>query len=212
LILTASGGPFHSRPEVDFEKITVAEALNHPRWKMGPKVTIDSATMMNKGLEIIEAAWLFKIPVENICVLVHPESVIHSFVEFGDGAQLAQLGIPDMRVPIQYAMTWPRRLANPATPRLDLAKTGALHFCEADEARFPCLRLARWAAAAGGILPAVMNAANETAVTAFLSGKISFAEIPRRIESAMSRAPSSPTPPALADILDADEWARNAVL
>ena len=208
LILTASGGPFASRPDIDFETVTPALALNHPRWKMGPKVTIDSATMMNKGLEILEARWLFDIPVERIAVLIHPESIVHSLVEFGDGAQLAQLGMPDMRLPIQYAMTWPRRLPNPALPRLDLAKIATLNFREADETRFPCLRLAREASAAGGLVPAVMNAANEAAVAAFLRNEIKFSDIPRRIETAMSRTPPSPTPPTLDDILAADARAR----
>ena len=208
LILTASGGPFASRPDIDFETVTAAQALNHPRWKMGPKVTIDSATMMNKGLEILEARWLFDIPVERIRVLVHPESIVHSLVEFGDGAQLAQLGMPDMRLPIQYAMTWPHRFANASLPRLNLAAIGALHFAEADESRFPCLRLVREAATLGGLAPTIMNAANEVAVAAFLNGEISFAEIPRRIETALSRCPSSPHSPTLSDILAADAEER----
>ena len=209
LILTASGGPFAARPDIDFEKVSAADALKHPRWKMGPKVTIDSATMMNKGLEILEARWLFDVPVEKISVLVHPESIVHSLVEFGDGAQIAQLGMPDMRLPIQYALTWPRRLSNAALPRLDLAKTAALNFREADERRFPCLRLVREASAAGGLAPTVMNAANEAAVAAFLRGEIAFAGIWRRIEKALENTPrAAAASPTLDEILDADAAAR----
>ena len=208
LILTASGGPFAGRPELDFSTVTVAEALNHPRWKMGPKVTIDSATMMNKGLEILEARWLFDIPVDRISVLVHPESIVHSLVEFTDGAQIAQLGVPDMRLPIQYAMTWPDRVGNPTLPRLDLARTGTLHFSEPDPARFPCLRLVREASAAGGLATAVMNAANESAVAAFLSGRMNLPGIWRTVEAVLDECPGVTGTPTLETILEADTWAR----
>ncbi len=208
LILTASGGPFAGRPDLDFATVTVQEALNHPRWKMGPKVTIDSATMMNKGLEILEARWLFDIPVERISVLVHPESIVHSLVEFTDGAQIAQLGVPDMRLPIQYSMTWPERVGNSTLPRLDLSKTGTLHFSEPDPERFPCLRIARQAAAAGGVATAVMNAANEVAVSAFLEGRIHLPRIWGCIEAVLAECPSVTGNLGLDAILDADTWAR----
>ncbi len=208
LILTASGGPFAGRPELDFATVTVTEALNHPRWKMGPKVTIDSATMMNKGLEILEARWLFDIPVDRISVLVHPESIVHSLVEFTDGAQIAQLGVPDMRLPIQYSMTWPERVGNSTLPRLDLSKTGALHFSEPDPERFPCLRIARQAAAAGGVATAVMNAANEVAVAAFLEGRIHLPRIWGCIEEVLAECPRVTGNLSLDTILDSDAWAR----
>lgn len=210
LILTASGGPFAGRPEVNFETVTVGEALNHPRWRMGPKVTIDSATMMNKGLEILEARWLFDIPADRISVLVHPESIVHSLVEFTDGAQMAQLGCPDMRLPIQYAMTWPERVGNDTLPRLDLALASTLHFSEPDPARFPCLRLAREAAKAGGLVPAAMNAANETAVKRFIAGEIRFPRIWETVERVMGEFESDASTGAgdLAEILNADARAR----
>lgn len=212
LILTASGGPFAGRPELDFSTVTVAEALNHPRWRMGPKVTIDSATMMNKGLEILEARWLFDIPVDRISVLVHPESIVHSLVEFTDGAQMAQLGFPDMRLPIQYSMTWPERVGNSTLPRLDLGRAGALHFCEPDIRRFPCLRIAREASAAGGIAPAAMNAANEVAVTAFLDGRIKLPDIWSAIERVLAECPAVKEGLTLDVILKADAWARAKAL
>jgi 1-deoxy-D-xylulose-5-phosphate reductoisomerase len=206
LLLTASGGPFASRPQVDFEKVTLAEALAHPRWSMGRKVTIDSATMMNKGLEIMEAHWLFGVPVAQIDVIVHPESVVHSLVEFVDGAMLAQVSPADMRFPIQYALTWPDRV-DAGLPRLDLSALARLHFHLPDEERFPCLRLARAAAAAGGTSPAVLNAANEVAVEAFLQGRIAFAGIWRMVEHVLTRhAPS--VIGNLDDVLQADAWAR----
>jgi 1-deoxy-D-xylulose-5-phosphate reductoisomerase len=208
LLLTASGGPFASRPQVDFESVTLAEALAHPRWSMGRKVTIDSATMMNKGLEIMEAHWLFGVPVDRIDVVVHPESVVHSLVEFADGAVLAQLSPPDMRFAIQYALTWPERVAS-GLPRLDLSTLARLHFHAPDEGRFPCLRLARAAATAGGTCPAVLNAANEVAVDAFLEGRIVFAGIWRTVEQVLTRhAPS--TINGLDDVMAADAWARRA--
>ncbi len=211
LILTASGGPFAFRPEVDFSKVTVEEALNHPRWKMGPKVTVDSATMMNKGLEIIEARRLFNMPSSRISVLVHPESIVHSLVEFADGAQIAQLGVPDMRLPIQYSMTWPERLGNETLPRLDLAAAGELHFFEPDPSRFPCLRLAREADAAGGFVPAAMNAANEAAVDVFLKGKIRLPDIWKTIEHVMERTPDAGEM-TLESVLEVDAWARRTAL
>ena len=208
LILTASGGPFAGRPDLDFSTVTVEQALDHPRWKMGPKVTIDSATMMNKGLEILEARWLFDIPVDRIGVLVHPESIVHSLVEFTDGAQLAQLGVPDMRLPIQYAMTWPERVGNATLPRLDLSQAGALHFSEPDPARFPCLDLARRASAAGGIAPAAMNAANEAAVAAFLEGRMRLPGIWETVEKVRGECPPATGALTLDAILKADAWAR----
>jgi len=208
LILTASGGPFAHAPDVNLDTVSVEEALNHPRWRMGPKVTIDSATMMNKGLEILEARWLFDIPVDRIAVWIHPESIVHSLVAFTDGAQIAQLGVPDMRLPIQYAMTWPERVANATLPRLDLAAVGALHFSEPNPTRFPCLRIAREAAAAGGLAPAVMNAANEAAVAAFLAGRIRLSGIWACLEAVLSACPSTAAVPELTEILEADAWAR----
>jgi 1-deoxy-D-xylulose-5-phosphate reductoisomerase len=206
LTLTASGGPFADRPEVDFERVTPEQALDHPRWRMGRKVTVDSATMMNKGLEIMEARWLFDVPAERIGVLVHPESVVHSLVTFVDGSQLAQLSVPDMRFPIQYALTWPDRLAAPM-PTLDLARQGRLTFAEPDEARFPCLRLAREAAAAGGTLPAALNAADEVAVEAFLAGAVPFAGIWRTVERVMA-AHDARSEETLDAIFETDAWAR----
>ncbi|MBP5321156.1 MAG: 1-deoxy-D-xylulose-5-phosphate reductoisomerase [Kiritimatiellae bacterium] len=206
LLLTASGGPFAGHPEIDFERVTAEQALKHPRWSMGPKVTIDSATMMNKGWEILEARWLFNIPVDRIDVLVHPQSIVHSLVTFTDGATMAQLSPPDMRLPIQFALTWPDRLAV-EMPRLDLAGLGQLTFGEPDERRFPCLRLAREAMTAGGTLPAVMNAADEIAVAAFLKGLISFAGIPRVIETVMGAHDARPCRD-LETVCEADAWAR----
>lgn len=184
LILTASGGPFAARPDVDFSKVTIDDALNHPTWNMGRKVTVDSATMMNKGLELIEARWLFNIPLDRIAVLVHPESIVHSLVEFVDGSVLAQLSASDMRFAIQYALTFPDR-ADGALPPLDLARLGTLHFSDPDEKRFPCLRLAREAGGRGGTLPAVLNSANETAVREFLKSSLSFPGIAEVVERVM---------------------------
>jgi 1-deoxy-D-xylulose-5-phosphate reductoisomerase len=206
LTLTASGGPFFSRPETDFERVTPEQALAHPRWRMGRKVSIDSATLMNKGLEIMEARWLFNVPAERIDVAVHPESIVHSLVTFVDGSQMAQLSVPDMRFPIQYALTWPGRLAVPM-PALDLVRLGALTFAEPDAARFPCLRLARAAAAAGGTLPAVLNAADEVAVAAFLAGAIPFAGIWRTVEQVMA-AHDVCSGETLDAVFEADAWAR----
>ena len=212
LILTASGGPFAFRPELDFDKVTVADALNHPRWKMGRKITVDSASMMNKGLEIIEARWLFNIPVDRIDVLVHPESIVHSFVEFIDGTQLAELSVPDMTFAINYALTWPRRTSREdfgfKPGLLDLAEAGALHFSTPDPARFPALRLAREAVAAGGTYTAALNGANEVAVQAFLDGRIKFSAIWRIVEEALAAHKSAPSASNLDEVFEADRSAR----
>ena len=177
LVLTASGGPFRGRDPSTFGEITVEEALAHPTWRMGPKITIDSATLMNKGLEVIEARWLFGIPGDRVDILVHPQSIVHSMVEFVDGTVLAQLGVTDMRLPIQYALSYPERW-DAAIPGMDLTRAMRLDFEVPDRERFPCLDLAYRALAAGGSLPAVLNAANEEAVAAFLDGRIPFTAIP----------------------------------
>jgi 1-deoxy-D-xylulose-5-phosphate reductoisomerase len=208
LLLTASGGPFAGRPEIDLETVTVQQALNHPRWAMGRKVTIDSATMMNKGLEIMEARWLFNVPIERIDVVVHPESIVHSLVSFVDGAWLAQLSPPDMRFAIQYALTWPERAAV-AMPPLEWSRLACLHFAPPDEERFRCLRLARQAAAAGGSCPAVLNAANEVAVDAFLAGRTGFAGIWQTVEQVLGRHERMEIG-GLDDVLAVDQWARIA--
>jgi len=184
IILTASGGPFRTKTPEELSRATKEEALRHPSWNMGAKITIDSATMMNKGLEVIEARWLFDIPAENIEVLVHPQSVIHSMVQFADGSVKAQLGVPDMRVPIQYALSYPYRLPSDF-PRLDFSKYASLTFEKPDTQRFPALDLAYQALKEGGNRPCVMNAANEAAVETFLNGRIAFTDIPRWIERAM---------------------------
>lgn len=184
LILTASGGPFREWPLARLAAVTPADALAHPNWDMGRKISIDSATMMNKGLEVIEARWLFDLPVERIAVHVHPESIVHSMVEYRDGAVLAQLGIPDMQTPIAYALSWPDRLPLQLEP-LDLCRVGQLNFSEPDLEKFPCLALAYAAGQAGGSAPAVMNAANEVAVEAFLDGRIGFLQIPQLIEKVL---------------------------
>jgi 1-deoxy-D-xylulose-5-phosphate reductoisomerase len=209
VVLTASGGPFRTRPADTFEAITVEEALDHPNWSMGPKITIDSATMMNKGLEVIEAKWLFDLDVDQIQVLVHPQSIVHSMVTFTDGAVKAQLGVPDMKVPIQYALSFPHRWAAPHE-RLDWDEMTRLDFERPDTAKFPCLRLAFEALAAGGTAPAVLNAANEAAVELFLDEAISFVDIPRLIEEALGRTAAS-GPPTLDDVRAADRAARRRV-
>lgn len=184
LVLTASGGPFLDGP-ADLSTVTVEQALNHPRWKMGPKVTVDSATMMNKGFEIIEARWLFDVPADRIDVVVHPESVVHSLVTFVDGSTLAQLSPPDMRVPIQYALSWPERLPAARRP-LDLAALGALTFRAPDPVRFPCLALVREALRLGGLAPAALSVADEAAVRDFLAGRIRYIDIPNVLEKAIA--------------------------
>ena len=205
IILTASGGPFRTASASELTQVTAAQALSHPTWSMGDKISIDSATLMNKGLEVIEAHWLFGIPYEQIDVLVHPESVVHSLVEFVDGSQIAQLGVPDMRVPILYALTYPERL--PLTSdRLDLAEFGALHFERPDVGRFPALKLAREAGIAGGTYPTVLSAADEEAVAAFLAGELRFVDIPATIESVIEK--HQPAGVTLESIFESDKWAR----
>jgi len=189
IILTASGGPFRTRAKETFESITLSEALRHPNWVMGKKITIDSATLMNKGLEIIEAAWLFGVTLETVDVIVHPQSIVHSMVEFCDGSVKAQLGAPDMRLPIQYALGYPERLPQ-EYDKLDLLAQNRLDFEKPDTAKFPCLLLAREAAKLGGVYPCILNAANEVAVAAFLGEGIRFTDIPRMIERTMEGAPS----------------------
>jgi len=206
LVLTASGGPFRSRPRETFDRITPQEALEHPTWSMGRKITIDSATLMNKGLEVIEARWLFGVPGERVSVLVHPQSIVHSMVEFVDGSVLAQLSVTDMRLPIQYALAYPERWDG-AIPGMDFTRPMRLDFEAPDHERFPCLGLAYRALASGGSLPAVLNAANEEAVAAFLDGRIPFTAIPEAIGEVMDAHPSAPLR-ELGDVLDADLWAR----
>ncbi|WP_367307455.1 1-deoxy-D-xylulose-5-phosphate reductoisomerase [Alicyclobacillus acidocaldarius] len=206
LVLTASGGPFRSWPKARMAEVTVRDALRHPNWNMGQKITIDSATMMNKGLEVIEAHHLFAVPYDKIAVLVHPESIVHSMVEFVDGSMVAQLATADMRLPIQYAITYPERLPAP-WPRLNLASVGALHFEEPDLDKFPCLRLAVEAGRAGGIAPCVLNAANEVAVDAFLREKIPFLRIPEVVQAVLERLPNE-APQSVDDVLRADGQAR----
>ncbi len=206
LLLTASGGPFRHHTPEQLAAVTVAEALNHPTWSMGAKITIDSATLMNKGLEVIEARWLFDLPPERIDVVVHPQSIIHSMVEFRDGSVLAQMDYPDMRTPIQFALTYPTRQPSPRR-RLDVTSLSALTFEAPRPTDFPCLRLAYDAARAGGTLPAVMNAANEVAVERFLAGELSFLGIPALVETVMGRhEPMAATD--LDSLLAADAWAR----
>lgn len=207
LVLTASGGPFRSRPRETFASITPAEALRHPTWSMGRKITIDSATLMNKGLEVIEAHWLFGIEADRIEVLIHPQSVVHSLVEFVDGTVLAQLGVTDMRMPIQYALSYPERW-EASIPGMDFSSGLALSFDAPDRERFPCLELAYRALRAGGTLPAVLNAANEEAVAAFLDGHIPFTAIPETIADVMGAHPVQPAT-QLEDVLAADAWARD---
>jgi 1-deoxy-D-xylulose-5-phosphate reductoisomerase len=208
LILTASGGPFRKTSAADLQHVTPAQALKHPTWNMGRKITIDSATLFNKGLEMIEARWLFGVPMEQVEVVVHPQSIVHSLVEFVDGSQLAQLSHSDMCFPIQYAVTYPDRLPNRLKP-LNLAEVGALNFESPDPVRFPALRLAREAGMTGGTLPAVLNAANEIAVPAFLDGKIPFPAIWLTVEAVMKKH-QTVQHPHLDEILRADTWARAA--
>ena len=186
ILLTASGGPFRETPKAKLAAVTVEDALQHPTWKMGAKITIDSATLMNKGLEIIEARWLFDVAPDQVQVVVHPQSIVHSMVEYVDGCVLAQLGVADMGVPILYALTYPERRPAPAA-RLDLTRVGSLTFFSPDPDRFPCLRLARAALEAGGLAPTVLNAANEIAVAAFLDRRIGFMDIPALIDRALDR-------------------------
>ncbi|WP_043976511.1 1-deoxy-D-xylulose-5-phosphate reductoisomerase [Priestia megaterium] len=214
LILTASGGSFRDKTRAELQGVTVEDALNHPNWSMGAKITIDSATMMNKGLEVIEAHWLFDLPYEKIDVLLHKESIIHSMVEYSDTSVIAQLGTPDMRVPIQYALTYPKRMSLPDTKRLSLADIGQLHFAKMDEERFRCLAFAFEAGKAGGTLPTVLNAANEEAVQAFLDSHITFLQIEDVIEKAMNEH-TVIQKPCLSTIkevdLEAREFVRSAI-
>ena len=206
IILTASGGPFLNYPLNKLSTVTVADALNHPNWSMGKKISIDSATMMNKGLEVIEARWLFDMPAEKIAVNIHPQSIIHSMVEYRDGCVMAQLGVPDMKAPIAYALTYPERVATGVSP-LDLTTLSGLSFSKPDTDRFPSLGLAYQALQGGESLPAVMNAANEVAVEAFLTGRIRFTEIPVVIEKTMA-AHDPGTFLSFEDVLFADRWGR----
>ena len=210
LLLTCSGGPFFGRSFRDLEGVTPADALKHPNWSMGAKITIDSATLMNKGLEVIEAMRLYRLPVEQVDVVIHRQSIVHSLVEYRDGAMIAQLGTPDMKLPIRYAFTWPHRAPSPDTP-LDLLTCGDLTFRAPDLDAFPCLRIARQCAKAGGTACAIMNGANEAAVALFLQERVGFNDIPRLVESALSRVEVKYAPD-LPDILEADRQARAAVL
>ena len=210
LIITASGGAFRSFTPEQLEKVTLKDALKHPNWSMGPKVTIDSASLMNKGLEVIEAKWLFGMPLEKIDVLVHPQSVIHSMVQFEDGSVKAQLGIPDMRLPIQYALTYPLRLPLPY-PRLDFTQYGQFTFEKPNREMFPCLDMAYKASATGGGMPCVMNAANEAAVKMFMQEKIKFTDIPRIIENALANAPGI-KPKSIEEYIALDAETKRTIL
>ncbi|MBR5978740.1 MAG: 1-deoxy-D-xylulose-5-phosphate reductoisomerase [Verrucomicrobia bacterium] len=207
LILTASGGPFRKTPKSEFASITLEKALKHPSWSMGRKITLDSATLFNKGLEMIEARWLFNMGIEKVSVLVHPQSIVHSMVEFVDGSILAQLSTPDMCLPIQYALTWPERVQSTRV-QTDFAAIGTLTFENPDEDRFPALRLAREAGLKGGTLPCVLNAANEIAVESFINSKLRFDQISTLVEDVMS-AHQRIDHPTLDQLLEADRWARD---
>lgn len=208
LVLTGSGGPFRETPLGQLNSVTPQQALQHPNWKMGEKVTIDSATMMNKGFEVIESKWFFDVELSQIEVVIHPESIIHSMVEFVDGSLLAQLGVADMRLPIQYALTYPDRFPT-SVPRLDLSQVGALHMEPVDSEKFPCLQLAYSAAKVGGTLPTVLSSADEVVVQAFLNRQIGFTDIPNYLEEVMTRHDVT-SQPMLDDILAVDQWARSA--
>jgi 1-deoxy-D-xylulose-5-phosphate reductoisomerase len=208
LVITASGGPFWARPELDLDRVTVEQALNHPRWTMGPKDTVDTATMMNKGLEVIEAHHLFGMPLDRVDVCIHPQSVVHSFVEFVDGSLKAQLGRPDMRLPIAVALCYPDRLPD-AVPPTRLEELSGLEFHALDEKRFTSVGLARQAAVEGRGRPAVLNAANEEAVAAFLAHEIPFSGIVQAVERTLEAFPGCGED--LQDILEADRWAREYV-
>jgi 1-deoxy-D-xylulose-5-phosphate reductoisomerase len=207
IILTASGGPFFNYTMEKLQQVTVKDALNHPNWSMGRKITIDSATMMNKGLEVIEARWLFDLPAEKISVHIHPQSIVHSMVEYVDGCVMAQLGVPDMKAPIAYALTYPERVGTGVRP-LDLTALSGLTFFNPDCSRFPTLRLAYQAMKSGESMPAVLNAANEVAVDAFLEGRIKFVDIPVVIEKTMA-AHNSQTMSSIEDVLLIDRWGRD---
>jgi 1-deoxy-D-xylulose-5-phosphate reductoisomerase len=207
LILTASGGALRDRPLDELAVVTPVEVLRHPTWVMGSKITVDCATLLNKGMETIEARWLFDVPLERIDVVQHRESIVHSLVEFTDGSVKAQLGLPDMKLPIQCALTYPERLPVAGTTQLNLAEAGALHFAPVDFARVPCLRLAMESGRRGGTYPAVLAAADEIAVDRFLGGRIGFMEIPRIIESVLDAHAPGPAA-SVGEVLDADRWAR----
>jgi 1-deoxy-D-xylulose-5-phosphate reductoisomerase len=209
IILTASGGPFRQLPADRFNEITIKDALNHPTWRMGNKITIDSATMMNKGLEVIEAHWLFGLPAEKIDVVIHPQSVIHSMVEMIDGSVIAEMAITDMAIPAAFALAYPDRLPLDHLPPLSLIDCANLSFEEPDFERFPCLRLAYEALREGGTMAACLNAANEELVAGFLAGRIRFVDIPRHIETVMSRHHNPPAR-TLEDVIGTDGWAREA--
>ena len=207
IILTASGGPFLKLPLERFATVTVAEALKHPTWRMGAKITIDSASLMNKGLEVIEARWLFDLPAEQISVVIHPQSVVHSMVEMIDGSVIAEMAIPDMAIPVAYALAYPERLPMTHLKPLALAECGALTFEQPDLGRFPCLRLAFEALKAAGTMPCALNAANEVMVAAFLAGEAQFLDIARNIETVMARHSNQPAR-TLEDLIETDGWAR----
>jgi 1-deoxy-D-xylulose-5-phosphate reductoisomerase len=209
VVLTASGGPFRGKKASDLEKVTVEDALKHPTWRMGPKITVDSATLMNKALEVIEARWLFDLPPEKIDVIIHPESIIHSFVEFTDGSVLAQLSPPDMRLPIQYALTWPERVPGPAR-KLCWAELSQFRFEQPDRETFPSLDLGFEVARRGGTCGAVLNAANEAAVGAFLGGELRFVDIPRVCRAVLDHHHYSARP-TLSELADVDRRARQEV-
>ncbi|NJK58856.1 MAG: 1-deoxy-D-xylulose-5-phosphate reductoisomerase [Pleurocapsa sp. SU_5_0] len=212
IILTASGGSFRDLPVEKLSSVTVKDALKHPNWSMGQKITIDSATLMNKGLEVIEAHYLFNLDYDHIDIVIHPQSIIHSLIEVQDTSVLAQLGWPDMRLPLLYALSWPERIYTD-WEQLDLVKAGDLTFREPDHQKYPCMQLAYAAGRAGGLMPAVLNAANEQVVALFLSEKIGFLDIPHLIETVCDRFSSQNTAePNLDDIINADQWARQAVL
>jgi 1-deoxy-D-xylulose-5-phosphate reductoisomerase len=206
IILTASGGPFRETPRSDFDSITPEQALKHPTWNMGPKITVDSATLFNKGLEMIEAHWLFGVEMAQVEVVIHPQSIVHSMVEFADGSVLAQLSYSNMCFPIQYAITWPDRVPN-SLPPLDFGKLAELKFAQPRYGDFPALNLARRAGETGGTLPAVLNAANEVAVSSFLEKRMRFPQIWQTVEQVMN-AHESIAHPGLDEILQADQWAR----
>lgn len=206
IILTASGGPFLRTPLRELRRVTIGQALQHPTWKMGPKITIDSATMMNKGLEVIEARWLFGVSAESVEVMIHPQSIVHSMVRYRDGAVMAQLGIPDMRIPIAYALSYPERLDSGLAP-LNLPREGELTFLKVESRRYPALDIAYGALAKGGTVPPVLNAANEVAVAAFLDGRVGFRQI-HEISRATIDAHVPVKPRTLTQVLEADRWAR----
>lgn len=209
ITLTASGGPFLHHTAAQLGSVTVAEALQHPTWKMGPKITVDSSTLMNKGLEVIEAHWLFGMPAEQIDIVIHPQSIVHSMVEYIDGSVISQMAVPDMTIPIAYALTYPDRLPLSHLPSLDLPAAGTLTFMQPDRQRFPCLDLAYQALRAGGTVPAVLNAANEVAVERFLAEDIGYRDVPEIVRNVMALHERGPATD-LETLMRADRWAREA--